>query len=136
MYMTYLCYLFIHQLTLRSYSISWLLWIMLQWIWECRYLFKILIFIPLNIYPELGEVRKWNRSVISDSLWPNGPKPTRLLCPWNFPGKSTGVGCHSLLQGIFLTQGSNPGLLHCRQILYQLHQQGSTFIQALLKKTH
>ena len=35
-------------------------------------------------------------------------------------GKNTGVGCHGLLQGIFPTQGSNPGLLHCRQILYQL----------------
>ena len=35
-----------------------------------------------------------------------------LLCPWNFPGKNTGVGCHFLLQGIFLTQGSNPHLLH------------------------
>ena len=34
------------------------------------------------------------------------------------PGKNTGVGCHALLQGIFLTQGSNPGLLHCRQVLY------------------
>ena len=38
--------------------------------------------------------------------------PTRLLCPWDFPGKNTGVGCHFLLQGIFLTQGWNPGLLH------------------------
>jgi len=37
--------------------------------------------------------------------------PTRLLRPWDFPGKNTGVGCHFLLQGIFLTQGSNPGLL-------------------------
>ena len=46
--------------------------------------------------------------------------PTRLLHPWNSPGKNTGVGCHFLLQGIFLTQGLNPGLLHCRQILYQL----------------
>ena len=36
----------------------------------------------------------------------------------DFPGKSTGVGCHALLQGIFLTQGLNPGLLHCQQILY------------------
>ena len=44
--------------------------------------------------------------------------PARLLCLWNFPGKNTGVGGHSLLQGIFLTQGSNPGLLHGRQILY------------------
>ena len=41
------------------------------------------------------------------------------------PGKTTGVGCHDLLQGIFLTQGSNPGLLHCRQILYCLSHQGS-----------
>ena len=41
------------------------------------------------------------------------------------PGKNTGVGCHSLLQGIFLTQGSNPGLLHCRKILYHLKHQGS-----------
>ena len=38
--------------------------------------------------------------------------PTRLLCPWDSPGKNTGVGCHSLLQGIFLTQGFNPHLLH------------------------
>ena len=45
--------------------------------------------------------------------------------PRNFPGKNTGVGCHSLLQGIFLTQGLNLGRLHCRQILYQLSHQGS-----------
>ena len=37
----------------------------------------------------------------------------RLLCPWNSPGKNTGVGCHFLLQGIFLIQGLNPGLPHC-----------------------
>ena len=42
---------------------------------------------------------------------------TRFLCPWDFLSKSTGVGCHCFLQGIFLTQGSNPGLLHCRQML-------------------
>ena len=47
--------------------------------------------------------------------------PARLLRPGDSPGKNTGVGCHSLLQGIFLTQGSNPGLPHCRQILYRLH---------------
>ena len=41
------------------------------------------------------------------------------------PGKNTGVGCHALLQGIFPTQGSNLGLLHCRQILYHLSHQGS-----------
>ena len=43
---------------------------------------------------------------------------SRLLCPWNSPGKNTGVGSHSLLQGIFPAQGLNPGLLHGRWILY------------------
>ena len=43
---------------------------------------------------------------------------SRLLCPWSSPGKNTGVGSHSFLQGIFLTQGLNPGLLCCKQILY------------------
>ena len=45
------------------------------------------------------------------TLQPLGVYPTRLLCPWDFPGKNTGVGCHSHLQGIFQTQGSNPRLL-------------------------
>ena len=57
-----------------------------------------------------------NRSVMSNFLWPRGLRPTRLLCPWNSPVRNTGVGCHSLLQRIFLTQGLNLGLLHCRQI--------------------
>ena len=52
------------------------------------------------------------------TLGPHALEPARLLCPWDSPGKSTGVGCHALLQGILPTQGSNPGLLHCRQILY------------------
>ena len=51
------------------------------------------------------------------TLQPHGLGPARLLCPWDFPGKNTGVGCHSLLQGIFPSQGSNPGLPHCRQTL-------------------
>ena len=46
-----------------------------------------------------------------------------------FPGKDTAVGCHFLLQGIFLTQGSNPGFLHCRQILYQVSCHGSLCTQ-------
>ena len=52
-------------------------------------------------------------------------KPTMLLCPWDFPGKNTGVGCHFLLQGVFLTQGLNRSLPHCRQTLYRLSYQGS-----------
>ena len=61
-----------------------------------------------------------SHSVVSDSLRPHG-----LSSPWNSPGQNTGVGSHSLFQGIFPTQGSNPGLPHCRQILYQLSHQGS-----------
>ena len=49
----------------------------------------------------------------------------QALCPWDFPGKSTGMGCHFLLQGIFPTQGLNPGLPHCRQTLYHLSHQES-----------
>ena len=51
-------------------------------------------------------------SVVSDFSWPHGLMPSRLLCPWDSPGKNTGVSCHALLQGIFLTQGFNPHLLH------------------------
>ena len=58
-------------------------------------------------------------SVVSDSL-----QPHELHSPWNAPGKNTGVGSLSLLQGLFPTQGSNPNLLHCRWILYQLSYQG------------
>ena len=56
-----------------------------------------------------------SRSVMSDSLQP----------PWNSSGQNTGVGSLSLLQGIFPTQGSNPGLPHCRKMLYQLSHKGS-----------
>ena len=67
-----------------------------------------------------------SHSVVLVSLWPHG------LCSLpgssvhgDSPGKNTGVGCHALLQGIFPAQGSNPGLPHCRQILYRLSHQGS-----------
>ena len=68
---------------------------------------------------------KWSHSVMSDSFWPHGLWPTRFLHPWDFPG-NTIVGCHFLLQEIFLTQGLNPGLPHCRQTLYCLSHQGSS----------
>ena len=63
-------------------------------------------------------------AVMSDSLRPHALQPTRFLCPWNFSGKNTGVGCHFLLQGIFSIQGLNPGLQHRGQILYHLSHQG------------
>ena len=59
-------------------------------------------------------------SVVSYSLQPHG-----LYSPWNSPGRNTGVGCLLLLQGIFLTQGLNSGVLYCRQILYQLSHKRS-----------
>ena len=60
-------------------------------------------------------------SVVSDCLFvTNGLQLAWLLCPQDSPGKNTGVGCHALLQGILLTQGSNPDLLHCRWTLYHL----------------
>ena len=68
---------------------------------------------------------KWSHSVVSYSLWPHELWPTRLLHPWDFPRRRTGVSCHLLLQGILPTQASNPGLPHCRQTLYHLSHQGS-----------
>ena len=82
--------------------------------------------LPLDVY--IHESESVSCSVVSDSLQPHGLQPARLLRPWNSPGKNTGVVCHSLPQGIFPTQGSNPGFLHCRQILYCLSLQRSPCI--------
>ena len=78
---------------------------------------------------------KWSRSVVSNSWQPHGLQFTRLLHPWDSPGKNTGVGCHFLLQGIFPTQGSNPGLPHCRQTLHHLSYQGSQNHHGLVENT-
>ena len=71
-------------------------------------------------------------SVMSNSLRPHGLQPARLLCPWDSPGKNSGVGCHFLLEGIFPTHGLNPGLLHCRWTLYCLCHQGSPRLSHLI----
>ena len=70
------------------------------------------VFLALSsgVYP-LGLCFKWVFSVLSSSLWPHELQLTRFLCPWNFSGKNIVAGFHFLLQGIFLTQGSNPCLL-------------------------
>ena len=77
---------------------------------------------PFSFLPSSFESEKWkwSHSVAFDYLQTHG-----LYSPWNSPGQNTGVDSLSLLQGIFPTQGSNPGLLHCRQILYQLSHKGS-----------
>ena len=69
---------------------------------------------------KLPEYEHESHSVVSDSLWLD-----ELHSPWNSPGQNTRVGSLSLLQGIFPTQGSYPGLPHCRWILYQLSYHGS-----------
>ena len=66
---------------------------------------------------------------MSNSCDPMDHSPPGSSVHRDFPGKNTGVGCHFLLQGVFLTQGSNLGLLHCRQILYQLSHQGSPHLE-------
>ena len=71
-------------------------------------------------------------SVVSNSLQPSELYPARLLGPWDFPSKSTGVGCHFLFQGVFLIQGSNLcllGLLHWQVDSLPLHHQGSPKIR-------
>ena len=65
-----------------------------------------------------------SRSVMSDSLRPSGLWPVKLLCPRDFPCMNTRVHSYSLPKP---TQGLNPGLLHCRQVLYCLSHQGSPF---------
>ena len=66
-----------------------------------------------------------SRSVMSDSLWPQDCSPLGSSVHGDSPGKNTRVGCYFLLQGLFPTQGLNPGLPHHRWILYYLSHQGS-----------
>ena len=81
----------------------------------------------------------WKRKVSVSGSFVSDPmdcSPTGLLCPLDFPGKNSGVGSHSLLQGIFPTQGLNSGLLHCRPILYYLSYQGSLWASLCVPNVH
>ena len=78
----------------------------------------------------MASLTQWTLAVLVTQLCPvlGDPmdcSPPGPLCPWDSPGKNTGVGCHALLQEIFPTPGWNPGLPHCRQILYCLSHQES-----------
>ena len=95
--------------------------------WRWRSIFKMTVshlipeILQLTLYPIFilyFHVCVLSHSVMSDSFQPHGLPLARLLCPWNFPGQNTGVGCHFLLHSIFPSQGLNPGLLLSRQILY------------------
>ena len=101
------------------------------------------VYISCKIYPDFRNVKIWvNVHLIIEELKcsyhlesesvshshvrlfvTHGLSSTSFLCPWNSPGKNAGVHCHFLLQGIFLTQVSNMGLLQCRQTLYWLSHQ-------------
>ena len=99
-----------------------------EWYWGWpKYLFRFFQnILPKNPNELVGQPNIESESeVVSDSLRPHGMEPTRILSPWDFPGKNTGVGCHFLFQGTFPTRGSNPGLPHCRKTLYHLSYQGS-----------
>ena len=85
--------------------------------WHLSHCRKLLIFDP-PLPQQLSE----SHSVMSDSL-----QLHELYSPWNSPSQNPGVGSVSLCQGIFPTQGLNPGLPHCRRILYQLRREGSPF---------
>ena len=65
---------------------------------------------------------------VSHSLWPYGLQPARLLWPWDFPGKHTGMGCYFLLQAIFPTQGSSTSFLHWQGGSLPLSHLGSPFL--------
>ena len=74
----------------------------------------------VSLQPPSSLERKWKSLSCVQLFATHG-----LHNPWNSPGQNTGVGSLSLLQGIFPTQGLNPGLLHCRRILYRLSHKGS-----------
>ena len=78
---------------------------------------------------QIRESESESHSVGSAFLQPHG-----LYSPWDSPGQNTGVGSLALLQGIFPTQRLNPGLLHCRQILYQLSYEGNPQMREALGK--
>ena len=79
--------------------------------------------------PTWTESESQSRSVMSDSLWPQG-----LFSQWNSPGQNTGVVAVPFSGGIFPTQRTNPGLLHCRWILYKLSHQESTQNAQVMQK--
>ena len=88
----------------------------------------------VGFIPRLADirvVREWVSEVAQSCLTLWDPMDTRLLRSWDFLGKSTGVGCHLLLWGIFLTQGLNLGLPYCRQTLYRLSHQESKMAMAI-----
>ena len=116
-----------HPVKLLS-SLQTPLWQQLQQ-WNQNSIISEILQVFVNVFSNSAELkfnnlwRKWKSLIMSDSLWPHG-----LCSLWNSPGQNTRVGSLSLLQETFPAQGSNPGLPHCRRILYQLSRKGSPLI--------
>ena len=104
--------------------------------WRHGYLFWSLTAKLSSVLLHLLYVCLLSYTVMSNSLWRHGLQPTRFLCPCNFLGKNTGVGCHFLLQRIFPTQGSNLNLLrllHWQAVSLPLSHLGSLFISKVVR---
>ena len=114
-YSSLICSYHLNYFNIYSFLSFLILW--LSWYLGSLVLLLEITFISVTI------CESESRSMVSNSLWPHG-----LYSPRNSPGQNTGVGSLSLLQGIFPTQGSNPCLPHCRQILYLLRHKGSPSI--------
>ena len=97
-------------------------------LWIC---YSSSVLSPQTIYDLLLRACMHAQSCL-DSSWPHALYPARLLCPRNSLGKSIRMGSHSLLQGIFLAQGSHLSLLHCRRVPYHLSHQRSPFYICIL----
>ena len=107
-----------NSLCLLCYLLGRWVLILISLILFIQKIYKIFL---LNVVLLNGMCFVLSRSEVSNSSWPHTQKPARLLCPWDFPGKNFGVGCHLLFQEIFPTQESNScllHLLHCMRILY------------------
>ena len=89
------------------------------------------------MFPNIHSCVSHSVIVVSDSLWPHGLQLTRLLCPWSFPGKDAGVGCHFLLQGILPTLGSHHISCTSRWALYcWITREAHLFIYLPLKQVY
>ena len=99
-------------------------WIQIQDMrdWNGKFLFFLALKVKVNVTQSCLNLFFFFFFFMSDSLGSPG-----VYCLWNSPGQNTGVGSLSLLHGIFPTQESNQGLLHCRRILYQMNYEGSPF---------
>ena len=117
--------------------VLWIAFVYSRWVLE-----KQTVHVHCTLRKYARNERKEGESecqVVSDSLRPNGLYPTGLLCPWDSPGKNTGMGRHFLFQVIFPTQGSNPGPPHCGQMLKPLSHQGSPtniFISTIFRRKY